>query len=396
VKWCDAEALKQQLERRWALGDLCRASVQDDGAFPLRLTLKQPTARVILDQFADVRDWVKAITTFAERHGLTVEWREINHRSLGRQRLPAAVLVDSPTRAAAIIGKRRLLERFGQLYRSTLQHCPELQAWMLKRPLKLLDLESVWPRLVDIALWMQARPNPRVYLRQVSLSGVDSKLIEAHRQVLSELFDLLLPVFAINDDFSGVAGFARRYGFRDKPLLLRLRPLDPAIRLLRSAGDQDVSLTADAFARLETGVKRLYITENEVNYLAFPDMPESLILFGAGYGFEALSRARWLDGCELRYWGDIDTHGFAILDQLRASFPHVQSLLMDRATLMEHKSFWGYEPKQELRDLKRLTQPETELYDDLRNNTLADHLRLEQERISFDHVKSVLATDEYR
>ena len=32
--------------------------------------------------------------------------------------------------------------------------------------------------------------------------------------------------------------------------------------------------------------------------------------------------------------GDIDTHGFAILDTLRARFDHVESFLMDRDTLM--------------------------------------------------------------
>src|ERR1022692_4377837 len=36
------------------------------------------------------------------------------------------------------------------------------------------------------------------------------------------------------------------------------------------------------------------------------------------------------------YWGDIDTYGFHILDRLRVLFPDVQSLLMDRDTLLEH------------------------------------------------------------
>jgi hypothetical protein len=35
------------------------------------------------------------------------------------------------------------------------------------------------------------------------------------------------------------------------------------------------------------------------------------------------------------YWGDLDTHGFAILDELRAHCPHAESLLMNRATFLE-------------------------------------------------------------
>ncbi|MDX8389479.1 MAG: DUF2220 domain-containing protein, partial [Mariprofundaceae bacterium] len=185
--------------------------------------------------------------------------------------------------------------------------------------------------------------------------------------------------------------FARRYGFLDKPMMLRLRPLDTNIRLLHADASQDVVMTAQAFARLlpevQSKIKRIVIIENEINYLAFPEMSDALVLFGSGYGFEALKQAKWLNQCELYYWGDLDTHGFAILNQLRSLFPQVRSFLMDRQTLLKHEAVWGFEPKQEKRELRHLTPEEAALYDDLRSNTLADQLRLEQERISFEHVK---------
>jgi hypothetical protein len=77
--------------------------------------------------------------------------------------------------------------------------------------------------------------------------------------------------------------------------------------------------------------------------LAFPHLAGSMVVFGAGYGFEVLAGAHWLQERSVYYWGDIDTHGFAILDQLRAQLPQVQSLLMDRATLLAHHSQWGEE-----------------------------------------------------
>jgi hypothetical protein len=67
--------------------------------------------------------------------------------------------------------------------------------------------------------------------------------------------------------------------------------------------------------------QRVFITENETNFLAFPEVADAIVVFGAGYGWEALARASWLHRCQLHYWGDIDTHGFAILDQLRGYFP---------------------------------------------------------------------------
>jgi len=390
VKWTTTADVKTQLERYWKSGELCRAAVNQSELFPLKISFKSPTAKVMLETFGDMQDWVKLIMTFANKHHLKLEKHNFNHRNLGRQQLPAALLLESPEQAASLIGKRNSLQLFCKLYKQTATRLPELQTWLLKRPVKSIELESDWFRLVDLCLWIRTHPTPKIYLRQVNLAGIDSKFIESYRQVLAELFDLVLPAYIINDDFSGVAGFASRYGFLDKPLMLRLRPLDTKIQLLHTNGPQDVVMTAPAFGRLaqtvQSQTKRVFIVENEINYLVFPPLPNALIIFGSGYGFEALSQAKWLHGCELYYWGDMDTHGFAILDQLRKHFPHVKSLLMDRQTLIEHQYAWGYESKQEQRDLSRLTAEEAELYDDLRSNQWTDQLRLEQERIAFTAV----------
>ena len=104
-----------------------------------------------------------------------------------------------------------------------------------------------------------------------------------------------------------------------------------------------------------------------------------------------LAQTAWLARCQVFYWGDIDTHGFAILDQLRGCLPQARSLLMDRATLLAFKAQWGMEEKPTRRDLPRLNTEEGALYDDLRDNRLRPNLRLEQERIGFGWVETALA-----
>jgi hypothetical protein len=146
-------------------------------------------------------------------------------------------------------------------------------------------------------------------------------------------------------------------------------------------------VSRDAFAAMEPAVRRVFVTENEVNFLAFPDLADSLVVFGSGYGFDALAHAHWLSRCALHYWGDIDTHGFAILDQLRARHPHATSFLMDRQTLLDHRPQWTDEPQPTQRDLSRLTPAEGSLYDDLRWRRLRESpVRLEQERIGYEAV----------
>jgi hypothetical protein len=188
-----------------------------------------------------------------------------------------------------------------------------------------------------------------------------------------------------------VTGFARRYGFRDKPQRIRFRVLDPEHSLLPGFEDADIALDADSFARWEPTVARVFITENETNFLAFPPLPDSLLIFGAGYGFEMLKNALWLSRCRIHYWGDIDTQGFAILDQLRIHLPDTRSLLMDRATLLAFEMHWNEEEKQVQRDLPRLNSEEMGLYNELRDNRLGQRVRLEQERIGFGWVEAALA-----
>lgn len=388
MSWTTPADLRAQVQRRWDRGELLRATVADAIAWPLRLSLKTPGASDLSDRFEAVRDWVRAL---ADTPQVRIEWREWNHRVQGAQRLPAAVWLDSPQEALAFIGKTRQAQRFADLWRGTAAAQPSLLAWLSRRPIHALDLADRWERLLAVVAWLQAHPRPTVYLRQVDVPGVDSKFIEAHRGVLTELLDLALPPEVIETDATGVAQFTRRFGFLDKPTRIRFRLLDQALPSLPGCeGLPDITLDAASFAALTLPVERVFITENEINFLAFPPAADAIVVFGAGYGWEALARASWLHRCQLHYWGDIDTHGFAILDQLRAHFPDAASFLMDRQTLLAHRAHWGDEPDPVRHDLSRLTSEETAVYDDLRLDRLQPRLRLEQERVSFERVKQHL------
>lgn len=384
MSWTTPADLRAQVQRLWDRGDLLRAMVADVVFWPLRLNLKTPSASDLSDRFEAVRDWVRAVAATPQ---VRIEWREWNHRVQGMQRLPAAVWLDTLQDALAFIGKSRQAQRFEALWRQTAAAQPALLAWLSRRPLQALDLADRWERLLAVVAWLQAHPRPGVYLRQVDVPGVDSKFIEAHRGVLAELLDLALPPEVIDTGATGVAQFTRRFGFLDKPVRIRFRLLDPGLPSLPGcAGRPDVTLDAANFAALALPVQRVFVTENETNFLAFPEVAGAIVVFGAGYGWEALARAEWLQRCRLHYWGDIDTHGFAILDQLRGCFPGAASFLMDRETLLAHRLHWGEEPEPARHDLPRLTPEEAAVYDELRFDRLQPRLRLEQERVGFGWV----------
>lgn len=388
MSWTTPADLRTQVQRLWDRGDLLRAAVTGAVSWPLRLSLKTPGASDLSDRFEAVRDWVRAI---ADTPQVRIEWREWNHRVQGTQQLPAAVWLDALQDALAFIGKVRQAQRFEAVWQQTAAAQSPLLAWLSRRPIQALELADRWDRLLAVVAWLQAHPRPAVYLRQVDVPGVDSKFIEAHRGVLSELLDLTLPPEVIETDASGVAQFTRRFGFLDKPVRIRFRLLDPSLPSLPGcAGLPDITLDAASFAALTLPAQHVFITENETNFLAFPPTADAIVVFGAGYGWEALARAVWLHRCQLHYWGDIDTHGFAILDQLRGHFPGAASFLMDRETLIAHRLHWGEEPDPARHELSRLTPEETAVYDDLQFDRHQPRLRLEQERVGFEWVNKRL------
>jgi hypothetical protein len=388
MTWTTPADLRAQVQRLWDRGRLLASLVDGEALFPLRLRLKGPSSAELADRFAEVRHWIAELRQGAHYR---VVMSEVRHRVLGANQVPAEVWIDTLDDALALIGRTRDAKRFRGLVSLTREREPSALVWLARRPLDALELAQEWTLLLDVVAWVQARPRPGTYLREIDVPGVHTKLVEARRAVLTALLDAALPAEAIDDRFAGASQFCQRYGFRDKPARVRFRLLDPRLSLLSPGTDQDLTVNADTFARLEPPVRRVFVTENEINFLAFPRVDDSLVVFGAGYGFETLAAADWLRRCDLHYWGDIDTHGFAILDQLRGLFPDAASFLMDRETLMAHESHWAEEPRPASRDLPHLRPAEHALYDDLRHDRIRPALRLEQERVGFRWLEAALA-----
>jgi len=385
MKWTTPEDLRAQVKRLWDRGLIPASLCGGEELFPRRLNLKTPKSAELSTHYSEVRAWITRLSQANAPY--RIEWRTLNHRVLGSNEIPARVWIDTTDAALRFIGKQQAARTFVALVEHVKAHEPALLPWLRRRFLRALELGDDWDALLRIVAWMKVHPRPDIYLRQMDLPGVHTKFIEHHRGVLAELFDLALPAACIDESHRGVAGFCPRYGFKDKPTRVRFRILDPDIRLVHGAAAQDITLTGEDFAHLNIPVERVFITENEINFLAFPACARSMVLFGAGYGFANLAGAHWLQHVDIRYWGDIDTHGFAILSQIRKLLPHTISFLMDSETLLAHRDFWGTEIHTEKADLPRLNAAETEFYTRLRHNHWGNNIRLEQEKIGFEFLR---------
>lgn len=390
MDWTKPADLTAQVLRLWDSGRLLAARVEGPSLFPLSLRLRRPDARALGEQFGDVQQWIGGLKEGSrERRGFgyDIAWDEIGHRQVGRNQIPGCVTVPTEADALQLIGKEKDARRFEELASSTVASFPNLTPWLARKPLLALQYAGDWSRILAVLAWFRDHPRADIYLRQVDVSGVDTKFIETRKGLLMELLDLVLPPLAYDPQFSGAPAFERRYGLRTKPPLIRFRLLDASLAI---QGLSDLAVPVAQFAGLATSAERIFIAENEVNGLSFPNVERGLIVFGLGYGIEVLSQVEWLKKREIFYWGDVDTHGFAMLDRLRANFPHARSFLMDRETLLSHRHAWGREDKPFLGSLSRLTDGETALFDDLQQNRLGKGLRLEQEQIAFTWLQQAL------
>jgi hypothetical protein len=373
--WTTPADARAAVRKKWDSGALLGALARDDEWVPFAVPLRGPSAREIGARLADVQSWA---ASWSRAGPLRVEYKQVGGRQFGVNSIPARAWVDAADQAWDLLGVRAQVATFVMTIELTRRQCPELLSWLVRRPLRALELADRWPDLLRVVLAIADGPD-RGYLRQLDVPGTDTKFIEKHRGVLGELLDLALPPSRVD---TAAVGFERRYGFLRKPGYVRFRA--------GIAGFTELTVRADEFSAPPPGVQTVFVIENEITYLAFPRPDDAMVIWGNGYAVPVLEPLSWLGDLDVVYWGDIDTHGFVILDRLRAMFPKVRSMLMDRETLLAHRGQWVTEPSQARDVLTRLDAAETSLYQELLAGSLGICVRLEQERIGYGLIEGAL------
>ncbi|MEO5343921.1 MAG: DUF2220 family protein, partial [Gammaproteobacteria bacterium SHHR-1] len=349
----------------------------EDSAWPLEVNLGVPTENQALKQVKDVQAWVAAWQS-CNAVG-SVSWGDRRWRKLGTQPVPEKLLLAGPGEVAQWIGQAERWDRAQQRYRGLIGRWPQLGNRLPRCFTILADYsEDDYRRLIDMVAWMEKNPASRLYPRQLPVTGLDSKWLEKRKGLVADLVDAVRGRSTTDADFFG------RCGLRSPPQLIRLRILDQGLRQ-RVGGLSDLAVPWEQLAELDLPVRNLFIVENLQTGLAFDDLPGSVVIMQLGYGVDVLGRLPWVIKARCIYWGDLDTHGFAILHRARGYLPGLKSVLMDEGTLHRHQKLWVEEKDQHAAEtLPLLTDPEQAVYQAIKRNVWGQNIRLEQERIAWD------------
>ena len=163
-------------------------------------------------------------------------------------------------------------------------------------------------RLAEMLGWINLNPKSNLYPRQIPIAGADSKWLDSRKGLISDL------VATLQGDPTGERDFFRRCGLRAQPQLMRMRVLDPELRA-RLGGLGDISAPCEEVASVGIRPKNVFVVENLQTGLAFDDLPGAVVIMRLGYAVDVLGQLPWLQQAQCIYWGDIDTHGFSILNR---------------------------------------------------------------------------------
>lgn len=388
--WTSAADIAARVRRRWDEGSLLAAYAAGEVCPRIEVPIRGPAVREIAADLAAVRDWSTRLVREG-RAGAAYElvMREVGGRAIGRNSLPARAVVERFEQAWRLLGVADEVARYDAIREQTAAQLPGLGGWLTRNSLRANAFADDWPRILAAVIWLVENAGRGRYLRQVTAPGIDTKFIAGHRGLLARLLDELLPRAAIDESWSRGAGFAPRYGFAEPEPLVHIR-CGPGFGGLPAFASEAAFRHAE-LAQLRAVPTRVVIIENQVTYLAAPVPEDGVVVWGAGYSAGRLGRLPWVRSApDVVYCGDLDTHGFAILNVVRAGVPQARSLLMDRATLLAHRERWGREPTPTRARLDRLTDTEQALYQELVEDVHGPAVRLEQERIDWGWVCAAL------
>jgi hypothetical protein len=349
------------------------------GGWPLRIPIGKPGNGDLDTRFPVVQRWAIGWRTWADDHGLVLDWENRLARGT-RQRLPTHVTVPDVDIAARLIGGEwpARLARARARHRVLADRFPAATTADKVRYVEgLSDVD--FSLLCTAAAWFAAHDATGLTPRQVPIEGLHGKWLNRHRTVLTAL--------AGKDTL----------GLLTRPTRVHFTYLDPDHRA--TGGRHYDSITLGDAVTPAYPPRVAVIAENKDTAVLFPDLPEAIAVEGNGFaGAALLPRVPWLaEVPDLVYWGDMDAAGYEIVDRLRGNGLPVRTILMDfdAYTAYERYGAWTDDrgqplPRSPRKELAFLTQAERQVYDAVTDPAWQRTRRVEQERIPLGVALNVL------
>lgn len=371
------QQIADYLARQWRHTDtrLARMLPQPDTQpmWPWDVTIGLPSAKTIRKNIDSVRAHIR---TWRNVHIGQVLWEQRRYRDLnGEVALPKHWrLNDSHTWAHATRNEdiQHLHASYAKIFSAVPKTYHDL---LLRRPacVRKIGADAIIT-LTQLATKLKPGHAQGAPLRGLAIEGIDTKFIETHHLLLTELLDIHHDGQVAKQGLEVFLGADAAGGH-----WLLVVDLDGSLMPVPQC-----RIRARDLAQWNPPCERLLIVENEQCMHLLPPMPNTLAILGSGRNL------KWLTNPSFRhkimgYWGDIDSWGLVMLANAQKQQPHCQALMMDVATFHHHHNQTVTEPTSVTwSNLPPHTNPEVkQCFETLAKS---NRNRLEQECLNRDYV----------
>ena len=87
----------EQAEKIWQRGDLHRTFLENSVCFPVTISLPSWSSKVLLTEFPAVQEAIYSLNEQSKKHDFTISHHVVNHRQLGEQKIPSAIVFETET-----------------------------------------------------------------------------------------------------------------------------------------------------------------------------------------------------------------------------------------------------------------------------------------------------------
>jgi hypothetical protein len=313
--------------------------------------------------------------------GWLIEWESWQSKSLGNQRWPSSVSVESEADFLYLIDKQKEAALFQQLIGQLLRWRPEMAVWLAVKPLKTLELQVYWPDLCTVIDYLLDNNVSNYYIRSLPVP-VHTKFLQQHQAILVSILKHLRPERFHEE----VKTLDAALGLQQKPLFFPIRWLESQLAKRYTSGIEILSIPTDDLRKSEWAIEEVWLVENETNLFLLPQRNNAIAVFTKGYALHDLKDIPLFHHARLFYWGDLDEDGFKMLHQFRQYYPHTQSILMDDYTVALHIAEMEHVPFRQTQNQLNLTDKESLAYQYL----MKEGGRIEQEKLKQDYIQEYL------
>ncbi|HHB51461.1 MAG TPA: hypothetical protein ENK75_00210, partial [Saprospiraceae bacterium] len=256
--------IKQKAERKFV--DYLRSIISEENIFPLNIRSNKSVGNSLAEYKKNV-DKIISESKLNKNYGYSIDFENRKTKTLGTQRFPVNIYFETEKDYIKFINKEKEANCFKIEYKNILKEFTELKEWIIKYPQKIVNNCTVWKDILKVCKYFKTNPKPNLYIRELPIK-VHTKFIERNKGLIKELLDLIISEH-INPNETK---FEKRFNLKYSEPLVRIRILDEEISRKHFLGLSDLSIPISQFISLDfININRIYVVENEMNLLTFPE-----------------------------------------------------------------------------------------------------------------------------